>query len=77
MDEIYKSVIEAIIFSSDEPIAESEIIKAIKAIDGEDTEISQEDVQKAVDELNSFYSQNNSAVNIVKIANGLYTCNKT
>ena len=77
MDDIYKSVIEAIIFSSDEPIPESEIIKAIKAIDGEDTEISQDDVQKTVDELNTFYSQNNSAVNIVKIANGYTHATKT
>lgn len=70
MDDIYKSVIEAIIFSSDEPIPETEIIKAITAIDGDETEISQEDVQNAVDQLNAFYTQNNSAVNIVKIANG-------
>jgi len=70
MDDIYKSVIEAIIFSSDEPIQEAEIIKAITAIDGDETEISQEDVQNAVDQLNAFYTQNNSAVNIVKIANG-------
>ncbi len=70
MDDIYKSVIEAIIFSSDEPIPEAEIIKAIKAIDGEETDITQEDVQNAVDQLNAFYAQNNSAVNIVKIANG-------
>jgi segregation and condensation protein B len=70
MDDIYKSVIEAIIFSSDEPIPEVEIIKAITAIDGDETEISQDEVQKAVDELNAFYTQNNSAVNIVKIANG-------
>jgi segregation and condensation protein B len=70
MDDIYKSVIEAIIFSSDEPIPEAEIIKAIKAIDGEETEITQEDVQNAVDQLNAFYTQNNSAINIVKIANG-------
>lgn len=76
MDDIYKSVIEAIIFSSDEPIPESEIIKAIKAIDGDETEISQEDVQKAVDELNSFYAANNSAVNIVKIANGFLHATK-
>lgn len=70
MDDIYKSVIEAIIFSSDEPIPEAEIIKAIKAIDGEETEITQADVQNAVDQLNAFYAQNTSAVNIVKIANG-------
>jgi segregation and condensation protein B len=70
MDEIYKSVIEAIIFSSDEPIPESEIINAIKVIDGDETEISAAEVQKAVNELNAFYSQNSLAINIVKIANG-------
>lgn len=70
MDEIYKSVIEAIIFSSDEPIPESEIVNAIKVIDGDETEISAADIQQAVDELNSLYAQNNLAVNIVKIANG-------
>ena len=76
MDDIYKSVIEAIIFSSDEPIPESEIIKAITAIDGDETEIVQEDVQKAVDELNSFYAANNSAVHIVKIADGFLHATK-
>src|SRR3989304_9932840 len=76
MDDIYKSVIEAIIFSSDEPIPESEIIKAIKAIDGDETEMSQEDVQKAVDELNLFYVSNGSAVNIVKIADGFLHATK-
>ena len=70
MDEIYKSVIEAIIFSSDEPIPESEIVNAIKVSDGDETEISAADIQQAVDELNSLYAQNNLAVNIVKIANG-------
>lgn len=76
MDDIYKSVIEAIIFSSDEPIPESEIIKAIKAIDGDETEMSQEDVQKVVDELNLFYVANGSAVNIVKIADGFLHATK-
>ena len=76
MDDIYKSVIEALIFSSDEPIPESEIIKAIQAIDGDETEIYQEDVQKAVEELNSFYAANNSAVHIVKIANGFLHATK-
>src|SRR3970040_1104609 len=76
MDEIYKSVIEALIFSSDEPIPESEIIKAIQVIDGDETEIYQEDVQKTVEELNSFYAANNSAVHIVKIANGFLHATK-
>lgn len=76
MDEIYKSVIEAIIFSSDEPIPEPEIIKAIKAIDGEETEIASEDVQKAISELNSFYKQNNLAINIVEVAKGFLHATK-
>ena len=76
MDEIYKSVIEAIIFSSDEPIPEPEIIKAIKAIDGEETEIASEDVQKAISELNSFYEQNNLAINIVEVAKGFLHATK-
>lgn len=70
MDQVYKSVIEAIIFASDEPIPETEIIKAVKAIDGDDIEITNEDVQNTVDELNSTYAQNNLAFNIVKVANG-------
>ena len=70
MDDIYKSVIEAIIFSSDEPIPESEIIKAIKAIDGEDIEINSADIEKVVEELNKIYAVNSTAINIVKIANG-------
>jgi segregation and condensation protein B len=76
MDDIYKSVIEALVFSSDEPIPESEIIKAIQAIDGDETEISPEDVQKSIEELNSFYSANNSAIHIVKIANGFLHATK-
>jgi len=36
MDNIYNSIIEALIFSSDDPISSQEIIKAIQGIDGED-----------------------------------------
>ena len=36
MDSIYNSIIEALIFSSDDPLPGSEIIKAIKEIDGID-----------------------------------------
>jgi len=76
MDGFYISFIEALNFSSDAPIPESEIIKAIQAIDGDETEIYQEDVQKTVEELNSFYAANNSAVHIVKIANGFLHATK-
>ena len=53
MDSIYNSVIEALIFSSDEPLQTSEIIRAIKGIDGDDTEITPEDIGKAVETLYS------------------------
>lgn len=70
MDLIYNSVIEALIFSSDESISASEIINAIKAIDGTDTEISIKDIENSVEELNKIYSGDNRAFRIVKIANG-------
>jgi len=36
MDNIYHSIIESLVFASDEPISASEIIEAIKEIDGDD-----------------------------------------
>ncbi len=70
MDNIYNSVIEALIFSSDDPISSSEILKAIKGIDGEDIQISRNEVDNAVDELNKCYDQQGLAFSIQKIANG-------
>lgn len=70
MDKTYLSVIEALIFASDEPISESEIIKAIKGIDGEDIEINSLDIQSVVEELNNKYEASESAFKIKKIANG-------
>lgn len=70
MDNTYISVIEALIFSSDEPINENEIIRAIQGIDGEDVEISLQDVQNCIDELNKKYESTNTAFKIIKIANG-------
>jgi segregation and condensation protein B len=70
MDNIYNSVIEALIFASDDPITQSEIINAIKAIDGLDIDITDEDVEKAVDELNASYINVGSAFIILKIAHG-------
>ncbi|MGE5805854.1 MAG: SMC-Scp complex subunit ScpB [Ignavibacteria bacterium] len=74
MDEIYKPVIEALIFSSDEPLSSSEIIKAIRGIDGEDISITTEDIEKCVDELNLKY--NESAYNIIRVANGFLFATK-
>jgi segregation and condensation protein B len=70
MDNIYNSVIEALIFASDEPIAPTEIINAIKGIDGPDTDIKPDDIELAVDELNSGYEKIGSAFTILKISHG-------
>ncbi len=70
MDKTYTSIIEALIFSSDEPISEIEIIRAIKGIDGEEIEITSADVHSAVEELNNKYDEHGNSFNIKKIANG-------
>jgi len=70
MENIYKNIIEALIFSSDEPLTNAEIIKAIKGIDGEDSDISSDDINSAVDSLNQEYETSGRAVKIVKIAGG-------
>ena len=70
MDSIYKSVIEALIFASDDPIASKEIIDSIKEIDGSDTEITDDDIELTVNELNANYEQSGNAFIILKIAHG-------
>ncbi len=70
MDNIYTSVIEALIFASDEPLTPLEIVNAIKGIDGLDIEISAEEIDIAVDELNKKYDANDTAFTILKIAHG-------
>jgi segregation and condensation protein B len=70
MDKIYNSTIEALIFASDEPISEIDIFRVIKGIDGEEIDISAEDIQNAIQELNDKYQQSSSSFKIMKIANG-------
>jgi len=70
MDNIYNSVIEALIFASDDPLTPAEIINAVKEIDGPDTEITEDDIEKTVDELNIKYDQSGIAFTILKIAHG-------
>jgi segregation and condensation protein B len=70
MDKAYLNVIEALIFSSDDSLSASEIISAIKGIDGEDTEINAEEIESAVESLNENYLKQNSAFRIKKISNG-------
>lgn len=70
MDRIYNSIIEALIFSSDDSLKCAEIINAIKGIDGEDIEITAKDIENVVEQLNKKYSEGNNSFGIVKIANG-------
>ncbi len=70
MDNIYNSVIEALIFASDEVITAGEIINAIRKIDGEDIDITSEDVETCIDSLNEKYKQTEASFRIIKIAGG-------
>ncbi|MCU7490891.1 MAG: SMC-Scp complex subunit ScpB [Bacteroidota bacterium] len=70
MEKIYNSIIEALIFASDESITASELIKAIKEIDGEDVSLSAGDIDKCIDELNEKYNSQELSFNITKVANG-------
>lgn len=70
MDKAYNSVIEALIFASDEPISVKEIIRAIQEIDGEETEITPDNVEATVDELNEYFLQEDKSFAIIRVANG-------
>ena len=70
MEKIYNSIIEALIFASDESIPASEIINAIKEIDGDEIEITPKDVDAAVDEINKYHEENDRPFQIIRIANG-------
>jgi segregation and condensation protein B len=70
MDSTYISVIEALIFASDDSLPAEEIIRAIKAIDGDEVDISKEEIENVVDELNKKYDENGSSFRIIRISNG-------
>jgi segregation and condensation protein B len=70
MDRTYINVIEALIFSSDDSLSSDEIIASIRGIDGEDSEISKDEIDAAVDQLNEKYAEQNIAFKIKRIANG-------
>lgn len=70
MDKIYTNIIEALIFSSDEPISANEIIRAVKGIDGDDIDINSEEIEKTVDELNQKYESCTMPLKIVRVAKG-------
>ncbi len=73
MEQIYKSVIEALIFASDDSISSSDIVKAIKGIDGEDVQITYDEIDKCVDELNLRYDENNIPFQIVRFLTVIYS----
>jgi len=77
MDSTYKSVIESLIFASDEPITASLIVNAIKEIDGSDIDINKKDIDDTVNELNNKYSSNDASFQILKIAEGFIFGTKT
>jgi segregation and condensation protein B len=70
MDNIYTNIIEALIFSSDDPLTSSEIIKAVKGIDGEDIQVNEADIEETVNILNSKYGQEGLSFRIIQVANG-------
>jgi segregation and condensation protein B len=70
MDKIYTSVIEALIFSSDDPLGAEDIIKALKGIDGEDIQVNITDIEQTVSEVNRIYEENNLSFRIIQVANG-------
>ncbi len=76
MDKIYNSIIASLIFSSDDSISSNDIIKAVKGIDGEDTEIMPSDVENCVDELNAFYKESSLPFHIIRISNGFLFATK-
>jgi len=77
MDNIYISIIESLIFASEDSITSSDIIKAIKEIDGEDTSITASDIENSVKELNVKYEEVNSSFSIINIAEGYLFATKT
>ena len=76
MDNTYSSIIEALVFASDEPITSQLILNAIKEIDGEEINLSFEDIEQVISELNDKYSSNGFSFSIVKIANGFLFATK-
>lgn len=70
MEAIYKSIIEALIFASDEPIKPIEIIRAVQGIDGDEIEITPEDIDNCVNEINAALENERHSINIVRIADG-------
>ena len=70
MDNIYNSIVEALIFSSDEPLKSDEIIRAIKGIDGEEIAITADEIEEVVANINILLEEAQRPFKIMKIAGG-------
>jgi segregation and condensation protein B len=70
MDREYKSIIESIIFASDEPINEKDLLNVIREIDGDDVKLKLGELNSLIEELNSEYAETNRSFKIIKIAGG-------
>jgi segregation and condensation protein B len=77
MDNIYYSIIEALIFSSEDPLTSQDIIKAVKGIDGDDIQITQEDIDMCIENLNEKYDEQKLAFSIIRIAGGFIFATKS
>ncbi|RJP62645.1 MAG: SMC-Scp complex subunit ScpB [Ignavibacteriales bacterium] len=70
MDKIYYPIIESLVFASEEPVSLDLIFTAIKEIDGDDVDISKDEIENVIDEINVKYTSSDFPFNIVKVANG-------
>lgn len=76
MEKVYTNIIEALIFSSDDPLSSGEIIKAIQEIDGDEVQINEEDIDNSVELINNSYENSNLSFRIIKVANGFLHATK-
>ena len=70
MDKSYSTIIEALIFASDEPITQQLILNAIQEIDGDDVNLTVAEIDQSVEELNNKYISQELSFKIIKIASG-------
>ncbi len=72
----YINVIEAIIFSSDEPVKPKEIINIIYESDGKNIKLNENDIETAIQLLNKKYDDYNLSFHIKKLSNGFIFATK-
>lgn len=76
MEKIYNSVIESLVFSSEEPLSATDIVKAIKEIDGEEAQISIEEINEYIRELNNKLDENGFGFTVINVAGGFVFATK-